>query len=87
MSNIQQKQDGFQKSETEQTNERIDRLRIRFLKVSLGDQETILKMLAEEIENTGNETVKLWLVRFRDTLELIHQAAFERRKAEAAANV
>lgn len=77
MKNISRTNNGFQKSEMERMARRINRLRKRFDTVSAGSQEAILKMLAEEIKAVENETVKHWLMHFRDILASIHRGAFE----------
>ena len=77
MKNIARKTNGFQKTDQERMTKRINRLRQHFDTLPADSQETILKMLSEEIKHTENEAVKYWLMHFRDILASIHRGAFE----------
>ena len=86
MKNISRTTDGFQKSDSDRMMKRINRLRKNFETVPAGSQAATLKMLSEEIKHTEDETVKHWLMHFRDILAAIHRGAFE-PLARGGANV
>ena len=80
MKNISRKTNGFQKSEANQTIKRINRLRVAFGEFEQGDQAKFIELLSVEIEAVEDQTVKLWLIKFRSILETVS-------KKEVAANV
>lgn len=72
MKNITENTNGNKpKSEATKTIERINRLRIAFQTVCPGDQTKVLEMLAMEIEETEDEVIRHWLIRFRSILETV----------------
>lgn len=65
------KGNGKPKSEATKTIECINRLRIAFQEVCPGDQTKVLEILTAEIEETEDESVKHWLIKFKSILEAV----------------
>ncbi|HEY0457510.1 MAG TPA: hypothetical protein VGC97_00065 [Pyrinomonadaceae bacterium] len=63
------KGNGKPKSEATRTIERINRLRESFQEIEPGSQTKVLEMLSGEIEETEDENIRFWLIRFRSILE------------------
>lgn len=81
MKNILRKPNNFQESEANKTIERINRLRVAFREIEPDNQEKFIELLSVEIETVEDETVKLWLIKFRSILDAV------KSEKEVAANV
>lgn len=83
MKNIQRKRTGFQKSgEANKTITRINRLRVAFEQFDSNNQENFIEMISTEIETVEDETVKLWLIKFRAILQTVHEHSNQNTEAK-----
>ncbi len=73
MKNVSRKQNGFQKSEANQTIERINRLRVAFGRIAPDKREKFIELLSVEVEAVSDQTVKMWLVKFRSILKAVNK--------------